>query len=109
MAISKNMLCNSVIVYQAGELDEDRNPIESEGVEVSHVYCVASVATRNGTNGAESGDIMKLFYDVKNSTPLHFVFNQGDRVEFDGISYHVNTVSPFYNAKGLQHYEIGLI
>lgn len=103
------MLCNSVTVYKQGELDEDRNPTESEGVEVSRVYCVASIAARQGTNGKEAGDSMKLYYDVFNSRPLNFSFTKGDRVKFNDVSYYVNSISPYYNASGLQYYEIGLI
>ena len=49
-----------------------------------------------------------LFYDCRNSRPKAVEFFEGQRVEFGGKTYRVQTVDRIYDDKRLHHYEVGL-
>ncbi len=107
--ISKNMLCTSATAYKITETDEDRNPVYSEGVELTQIYTVFNTAESNGTNGKTPASAATLYYDVMNSRPLGYSFEKGQKVVIDGENYTVLKIAPYYNANGLQHYEVELV
>lgn len=109
MAISLNMLCSTATAYKVDELDEDRNPVYSEGVELTRVYIRYNHGEINGNLGKEPASAATLFYDVQNSRPLGYIFEKGQRVAVDGENYTVLKISPYYNAAGLKHYEVELV
>ena len=49
-----------------------------------------------------------LFCDCRNSTPAGVGFSVGQRVEFGGALYRVETVEPLYDRRRLHHIEVGL-
>lgn len=109
MAISLNMLCSSATAYKVAEMDEDRNPIYSEGVELTRIYTRYNTAESNGARGKEPASAATLFYDVQNSRPLGYIFEKGQKIEIDGESYTILKIAPYYNNSGLKHFEIELI
>lgn len=102
--ISKNMLCSSATAYKVTEYDEDRNPVYSEGQELSAVYINYYTAQNNGSNGQTPASGGALYYDPKHSQPSNYKFEKGQRLDVDGEKYYVTKIAPYYNADGLHHY-----
>lgn len=109
MRISKNMLVNTATAFKVIAIDEDRNAIYNEGVTLDSVYVIYNDGQSNGAQGKQPASHAVLYYDVFNSLPLGYRFDKGDKLEIEGNAYYVENIRPFYNADGLQHYEIDLI
>lgn len=102
------MLTCSAMYYAEEEMDEDRNVVWSDPVELSKIFLTVSDGTSNSSDGKTTSDNMTMFYDVYNSIPKGLTFKLGAKVVFDNREYFINRITPCY-ADGLHHYEIGLV
>lgn len=106
--ISKRMLSCSATMYTEQEMDEDRNVVWSDPIELSQIFVTVSEGTTNTSDGKETADNMTLFYDCWNSLPKGLTFKPGAKIVFEEREYFINRVTPCYS-DGLHHYEIGLV
>jgi len=106
-AISKKMLTCNAILYTIQSINEDREIVYGDAVELHNVWITSTRGQINSTNGKQANDNMILYYDCTNSTPKNVSFQLNQKVVFDGFEYFINSITPAY-ADGLHHLEIGL-
>lgn len=108
--ISKRLLTCSATLYTTRVIDEDRNEVWTDPVELENVWITLSQNEVNGNVGKEQSDRMTLWFDCVNSEPTPApVWTMGSLVEFEGMKYHINSITPCYGSNGLHHWEIGLV
>lgn len=103
------MLCNTAEAFKVVGLNADRKPVFNDGVTLSNIYIIFNDGEANGSNGKTANSNATLYYDVNISQPKAYMFSKGDKITVDGLAYTVERISPYYNANGLQHYEVSLI
>lgn len=105
--IPKSLLIHSAVLYKVSEDNwqgEKRDPI----AELSHVRiepCTKLVADKENRSVEISA---VLFYDCCNSRPKAVEFAEGQRVDFGGRLYRVQSIERISDDKRLHHLEVGL-
>lgn len=76
------------------------------------LYCVRVEPSSKLVKSKDNNELQLtsvMFYDCQNSMPRGVVFAQGNTIEFDGSTYHVETLDKIYDNRKLHHIELGLV
>ena len=104
--IPRALLIHSAALYDVAEgawQDEEKTLV----AQLEHVRvepCTRLITTADNRSVTITAT---LFYDCRSSTPK-VDFAAGQRVEFGGAMYRVETVEPLYDRRRLHHIEVGL-
>lgn len=107
-AIGKRLLVCTATAYKSAGLDADRNPAWGEPTELRRIWVTRSISQTTGTAGKQADDTMTLFFDCKTSEPIGYTFDRNMRIDYQGESYLVQTVTPCPCPTGIHHYEVTL-
>ena len=108
--IPRSLLPHTILHYYGKPAqDNDGNVTWPSSREVKWVRIDPSgrlVSTMDNTEIRLSG---LMFYDERNSAPRGAVFAVGDRVEWNGKPYRVETAEMLYDGARPHHQEVGLV
>lgn len=107
-SISDSMLIHNATVYFIEGMDADRNPIYSEGIELSNVWFNITKNYKTGNQGEEIADSGMMFFDASKSIPSDFIPSDTMKIVFDNAEYFVSSITKCTDSKGIHHFEIGL-
>lgn len=105
--IPRNLLIHSAVLYEVSE-DKWQNEQRNELARLTSVRIEPSSRLVAGKDDRSVQISATLFYDYRNSRPKTFEFKEGQRVEFGGMLYRVQSIERFYDGTRLHHLEVGL-
>lgn len=105
--IPRALLIHSAALYNVteGAWQDEQKTLLAQLTRVRVEPCARLVATADNRSVTLTAT---LFYDCRGSLPAGVVFTVGQRVEFGGAEYRVETVEPLYDRRKLHHIEVGL-
>ena len=108
--INKRLLIHNCAILRPIDTDPDGN-VTTERIELTTVRIVATKSTVLTSEGYTKVDTLTLYFDCTNSTPAGFIPQERDRVEWQGGSYTIKSVTPCYtrDVDVVHHYEAGLV
>ncbi len=105
--IPRSLLIHSAELYEVKE-GAWQNEERTELAALAFVRIEPSSRLVVGKDNRSAEISAVLFYDSRNSRPKAVEFAEGQRVEFGGKLYRVQSIDKIYDNKILHHLEVGL-
>jgi len=106
--ISFRLLRSRVSYYGVSGKDAYGNPSYGSAVAVSMVYVEQPKVNSLSSLGEQANDRLILYHDVRRSVPAGQSYVKGDRVDYDGETYHVRDAQLLPNPDQPHHWEVRL-
>lgn len=102
-----SLLIHSAVLYQVSE-NAWQSETRTELAQLSHVRIEPASRLVVGKDNRSAEISAVLFYDCRNSRPRAIEFAEGQRVEFGGKLYRIQSIDRIYDNRRLHHLEVGL-
>lgn len=105
--IPKCLLIHSAVLYEVseGKWQDEKRTVTAELSHIRIEPCTKLVSDKDNRSVEISA---VLFYDCCNSRPKAVEFAEGQRVEFGGKLYRVQSIERISDDRRLHHLEVGL-
>lgn len=107
--ISRDFLPHSAVLKTPQEVDEDRNTIYDEGVQLETIRFVQNLQNGKGAMGFAPYYNATMYFDYEHSTPKDTQFFAGQIVIYNNRAYEVVDVAyPSFVGKNPEFAKVGL-